>query len=87
MIASVIPDTNFLLDYSNLLEQNWLFSSLEILISEPVVSEVFGLTNNSDPNRAKKAQRAYEEIQSLQRRLELVSSQPNGITVRFVSLE
>jgi len=84
VIASVLPDTSFILDYPDLLEQSWLLSSLEIVISETVVSEVVGLTNNSDPNRAKKAQRAYEEIQSLQMRSELIASRHEEITVRFV---
>ena len=83
MIASVIPDTSFILDFPDLLELNWILSPLEIVISETVVSEVVGLTNNSDPNRAKKAQRAFEEIRSLQMRSELITSQFNEITIRF----
>mgnify|MGYP001028566870 FL=1 len=63
---SVLPDTNFLLDHPAVHEENWLLPSLEILITETVISELRGLAKSVDPNLARKAQIALQEIEKYQ---------------------
>lgn len=84
MIPAIIPDTNFLLEYPSLLEQKWQTRPIEILISETVESEVYGLTFNSDRNLAQKAKRAHAEIQILKRRSDIIKQTSADIKIRFI---
>lgn len=81
---TVLPDTNFLLDYPAVHHENWLIPSLEILISETVISELRGLSNNSDPNRAKKARAALQEIEKFRGPLANLTGSL-GVTTKIVA--
>jgi rRNA-processing protein FCF1 len=63
---AVLPDTNYLLEHPYLHKENWKLSSLEILISETVTSELRGLTGNPDLEVARKARVALGEINKYQ---------------------
>jgi len=81
---TVLPDTNYLLDYPYILREKWLLSPLEILISETVSAELQGLTQNDNPQRARNAKIALKEINKYRGPLaDLIKSQ-NGVTVTFV---
>jgi hypothetical protein len=67
-IPVVLPDTNYLLDYSPYIhETKWLLNSVEILISEVVISELVGLCNNEYPLLARNANQALNVIRVLQK--------------------
>ncbi len=81
---AVLPDTNFLLDYPSVHKENWLIPSLEILISETVISELRGLSNNNDPHRARKAKVALQEIDKFRGSLADLSESQFGVRIKFV---
>ncbi len=81
---AVLPDTNFLLDYPAVHQENWLIPSLEILISETVISELRGLANNNDPNRARKAKVALQEIDKFRGSLADLTESQFGVRIKFV---
>jgi hypothetical protein len=44
----VLPDTNYLIDYPQILDEAWQLRPLHILISDVVMAELAGLSNNSN---------------------------------------
>ena len=81
---AVLPDTNFLLDYPAVHWENWLIPSLEILISETVISELRGLTNSNDPNRARKAKVALQETNNFQGPFAGLTESRFGVGIKVV---
>ena len=63
----LIPDTNYLMDFPDLLKEKWLLSPLIILICETVETELRGLRFNADPIRSEQAKRALELLTSFRR--------------------
>ena len=84
LTPTVLPDTNYLLDFPFLLEEKWLLSPLEILISETVSSELRGLTQNKNPQRSQKAEVALREINKYRGPLAELSEGKNGVSIKFV---
>ena len=82
---AVLPDTNFLLEYPAVHKENWLIPSLEVLISETVISELRGLSNNNDPNLARKAKVALQEIEKFRGPLADLSQSQFGVTIKLVA--
>jgi hypothetical protein len=84
LMACVLPDTNYLMDYPNLLDENWLLQPLEILLSETVVAELRGLANNYQESTSKKAQAALAAVEKLRGSLaELTKTYPK-LKITFV---
>jgi len=84
LLPAVLPDTNFLLDFPAVHREKWLIPSLEILISETVISELRGLSNNDDPNRARKAKAALLEIEKFQGPLVDLTESHFGVKINIV---
>jgi rRNA-processing protein FCF1 len=84
-IPTVIPDTNFLMDYPSLHKEGWLISPLQILILDTVVKELSGLTRSSDSLRGSKAQKALEELAIFRGDLgDGLANNEFGLQVRFL---
>lgn len=81
---SVLPDTNYLLDFPELLSEKWKIPFLEILISETVVSELHGLTKNKDTFRARKAKIALDIISQYKNPFAETFENPKNIKIRFI---
>ena len=81
---AILPDTNFLLDYPYIHQENWLLSPLEILISETVISELRGLSHNYDPELSRKAQVALLEIEKYQGPLASLTESHLGVKIKLV---
>ncbi|MEW5988403.1 MAG: PIN domain-containing protein [Chloroflexota bacterium] len=58
MIPVLIPDTNYLLEFPAVHEQQWPLRPVEIVICQTVVAELRGLTKNHDTRRASAARQA-----------------------------
>ena len=81
---AVLPDTNYLMEYPSLYQEEWLLKPVEILISETVCSELYGLSHNPDLSRSQKARRALEEIEKLKGSISGGVGEQIGVKVIFV---
>lgn len=84
---TVLPDTNFLLDYPNIHEETWQLRPLRLLISDVVISELEGLSRNEYPLLAENARQALNVMTILQQQAKKghTGYQQGNVNVDFIS--
>jgi hypothetical protein len=82
VLPLVIPDTNYLLDFPDLMGTPWHLRPLEILISQMVIDELRGLCHHSDAQTARKAHEAVAALDRLNNAFAKVAA-PAEVSITF----